>query len=80
MFKVKNGIASALLEESFQIMHPNHNLRNKREFKSHNVKTVFFGTESLSFLGSKIWIRFLFNPEIHYEFKQTLKIVCHKRL
>ena len=55
MFKVKKGIATSLLEEVFQIAYLNYNLENKREFKSCNVKTVFFfGTESLAFLCLKI--------------------------
>ena len=55
MFKVKNGIAPPSLEVVFQITNTNCNLQNKREFKSHNVKTVSFSTESLAFLGPKIW-------------------------
>ena len=43
MFKLKNGIATL---EIFQIAHPKYNLGSKREFKSHNVKTFFFGTKS----------------------------------
>ena len=54
MFKVKKGIATSLLQEVFQIAYLNYNLENKREFKSRNVKTVFFGTESLAFLCLKI--------------------------
>ena len=53
-FKVKNRIAPTLLEEVSQIVNPNYNLRNKREFKSHNVKTISLGTESLAFLCPKI--------------------------
>ena len=51
MFKAKNGIASPLLKEVFQIASLNYNLWNKREFKWHHAKTVSFGTESL---GPKI--------------------------
>ena len=47
MFKVKKGIATSLLEEVFQIAYLNYNLENKREFKSCNVKTVFFLVQSL---------------------------------
>ena len=39
----------------FQIRECNYNLRTKRQFKSHCVKTVHYGTESLSFLGPKLW-------------------------
>ena len=51
MFKVKKGIATSLLEEVFQIAYPNYNLENKREFKSHNVKTVF--------LVQSLWLFFV---------------------
>ena len=43
IFKVKNGIVPSLLEEDFKIVNSICNLRNKREFKSSNVKTVSFG-------------------------------------
>ena len=52
---LKNRIAPPLLEEVFQIANQNYNLRNKREFKSSNIKMVFFGTESLAFFGPKTW-------------------------
>lgn len=53
MFKIKNRIAPPLLKEVFHA-NRNYKLRNKIEFKSRNVKTFSFGTESLAFLRPKI--------------------------
>ena len=32
-----------------------YNLRQHVSFRSYNVKTVLYGTETLSYLGPKIW-------------------------
>ena len=48
MFKVKNGIAPKILSGIFKLYNPTYNLRKKRDFVSNQVKTVYFGTESLS--------------------------------
>ena len=32
-----------------------HDLREKTEFKTNNVKTVYNGIETLTFLGPRIW-------------------------
>ena len=34
---------------------PYYNIRKKTKFKRNNVKTVYNGTETLTFLGSRIW-------------------------
>ena len=52
MFKVSNGLAPEITNNVFQINPSVYNLRNS---ESENVKTVHYGTESLSFLGPKIW-------------------------
>lgn len=38
----------------FKFSNATYNLRNKREFVSDYVKTVYFGTESHSYVGQKI--------------------------
>ena len=76
MFKVKYGIVPPLLEEFFLIGNPTYNLRNKKEFKSHIVKTVSFGTESLAFVCPKIWDKlpiYLKSLNSLHEFKQKVK-------
>ena len=55
MFKTKLEISPTIINDIFQTRECNYNLRTKRQFKSHCVKTVHYGTASLSFLGRKLW-------------------------
>ena len=55
MFKVKNGVAPPIISDVFKLSNPTYNLRNKRDFVSNHVKTVYFGIESLSYQGPKLW-------------------------
>ena len=55
MFKVKNGIAPKLISGIFKLSNPTHNMRNKGDFVSNRVKTVYFATKSLSYQGPKLW-------------------------
>ena len=55
MFKVKNGIAPKIITDMFKLSNPTYNLRNKRDFVSNHKQTVYLGTESLSYLGPKLW-------------------------
>ena len=55
MFKNKLGISPVIMNDIFQSRECSYNLRNKREYKQHCVKTVHYGTESISFLGPKLW-------------------------
>ena len=54
MFKVKNGIAPKIVSDIFKLSNHVYNLRNKRDFVSDNLKTEYFGTESLSYMGPKL--------------------------
>ena len=55
MFKTKLGISPTIIDDIFQTRQCNYNLRTKRQFKSHCVKAAHYGTESLSFVGPKLW-------------------------
>ena len=48
LFKVKNGLSPAFAQHYYD-------LRKKTEFKRNKVKTVYNGTETLTFLGPRIW-------------------------
>lgn len=48
-------MAPELLNEVFKIRTPSYNLRTSSNFYSRQVHSVYNGTESLSFLGPKIW-------------------------
>lgn len=57
-------------------MNPIYNLRNKRELKSHNVRTVSFSTESFAFLSPEIWDK----PPNHLKQNSLKRIraMCYK--
>lgn len=55
MFKVKLGIAPDIMNDIFRIRNRNYITRKNDEFQSHCVKTVHYGTETVSFLGPKLW-------------------------
>ena len=55
MFKIKNNMAPEFLNEIFQNRALPYNLRTNSNFSSRQVQSVYHGTESLSFLGPKIW-------------------------
>ena len=55
LFKVKNGLSPPFMNKIFVENAQHHyDLRKKAEFKRINVKTVYNGTETLTFLGPRI--------------------------
>ena len=55
MYRVKHRITPKIMCELFNEANVPHNLRQDVSFRSYNVKTVLHGTETLSYLGPKIW-------------------------
>ena len=55
MFKVKNNIVPEIMKELFAPKMSSYHLRNNNSFKRRRVKSVWHGTESVSYLGPKIW-------------------------
>ena len=55
MFKIKNNMAAEFLNEIFQNRALVHNLRRNSNFSRRQENSLYHGTESLSFLGPKIW-------------------------
>ena len=56
MFKVSKNLAPPQMQEIFKLKdQPHYNLRYNSPFFRPLVKSVYKGTESLSFLGPKIW-------------------------
>jgi len=55
MFKVKNKMSPEIINEIFQNRTTAYNLRANSSFSIRQVHSVYHGTESLSFLGPKIW-------------------------
>ena len=56
MYKVKNELAPMITANVFTTIPENHyNLRNYHGFRLPFARTVYHGTESISYLGPKIW-------------------------
>ena len=55
IFKTKNGLNPKFMEEIFTFKNLAYNLRNNTSLKIGNLKTVYYGTEWLTDLDTKIW-------------------------
>ena len=55
MFKISNNLSPDIVKEIFQERFVPYNLRRNNSFTSRQVNSAYHGTESLSFLGPKIW-------------------------
>ena len=56
MYKVANGISPEIMNEIFQLREKSHyNLRYTSEFIIPPIHSVYHGSESVSYLGPKIW-------------------------
>ena len=55
MFKISKNLSSEIVKEIFQERIASYNLRSNNSFTSHRVDSIYHCTESLSFLGPKIW-------------------------
>ena len=53
--KENKDLAPTIFSEIFSKRSVEYNLRHASEFSVPNLKSTFHGTESLSYLGSKIW-------------------------
>ena len=55
IYKVINNLSPLLMKEIFPIKDTKYNLRNENTFISRNVRSVHHGTETITFLGPRIW-------------------------
>ena len=56
MYKIANGMSSEIMNETFQLREKSHyNLRYTSEFIIPPIHSVHHGSESISYLGPKIW-------------------------
>ena len=54
MFKVKIGCGPGIMKEIFEIDNRNYNFRHDFLIKRCNIRSVYYGTETASFIGQKI--------------------------
>ena len=55
MYKVKNNLSPSIVTDLFEQRNEIYDLRNNNPFSIPAVRTVYHGSESISFLGPKIW-------------------------
>ena len=55
MFKIKKNISPEVMKQLFALKISHYDLCNNNSFKSRRVNSVWHGTESVSYLGPKIW-------------------------
>jgi len=56
MYKIRHNLSSSLISDLFEQRPEQHyNLRNNTQFTLPAIRTVYHGSESISFLGPKIW-------------------------
>ena len=55
MFKIHRGMSPDILREIFVPKISSYNLRRNNTFERRHVQSPYHGTESLSFLGPRIW-------------------------
>ena len=55
MFKIKNNLSPPLMNDIFKENTNTYDLRKKRCWEPTNVRTVHFGTETISYRGPKTW-------------------------
>ena len=72
MFKIHRGLSPDILREIFVPKISLYNLRRNNTFERRQVHSVYHGTESLSFLGPKIW------DLVPLEFKQLENLEAFK--
>ena len=56
MYKIKNNLSPPIIADLFEQRNEQHyNLRNWAQFSPPAIRTVYHGSESITFLGPKIW-------------------------
>ena len=74
MFKIHRGLSPDILREIFVPKISLYSLRRNNTFDRRQVHSVYHGTESLSFLGAKMWDLVLLEPKQLQSFIFKLKI------
>ena len=55
MYKIKNDLSPLIVTELFEQRNEHYNLRKNSQFTIPPIRTMYHGSESISFLGPKIW-------------------------
>ena len=73
MYKLKNNLSPKLLKSIISESNNPYDLRSENPFQTNNIRTVCYGTETISFRGPKTWAL------LPSEIKQSKSITEFKR-
>ena len=73
MYKIINNISPSIMKNIFPMSSNPYNLRNKNPFQTHNVHTVYNGTETLAYRGPQTWALV---PEDIKQVQPLSKFIC----
>ena len=54
-YKVHHGLAPELMNDIFKKRNVTENFRKSFIFETRNIKSVYYDSETISFIGRKIW-------------------------
>ena len=57
LYQVHHGLTTKLMSNILKKTKVTYNFRKNSTFETRNIKSVYYGSETISFLGSKIWER-----------------------
>ena len=55
LYKVLHGFAPELMKDIFKKRNVTNNFRKTSTFETRNIKSVYNGSETISFIGPKLW-------------------------
>ena len=55
LYKVHHGLVPELMNDIFKKRNVTYNFRKNSTFETRNIKSVYYGSETISFIGPKIW-------------------------
>ena len=55
LYKVRHGLAPELTKDIFKKRNVTYNFRKNSTFETRNINSVYYGSETKSFLGPKMW-------------------------
>ena len=55
MYKVKHELSPNFIQTLFQPMYSQYNLRSDSDFTQYNIRTLRYGSDTISYMGPKIW-------------------------
>ena len=55
LYKAHHGLAPELINDFFKKWNVRYTFRKNSTLETRNIKSVYYGSETISFIGPKIW-------------------------